>query len=68
MNADIHRFNNHVALAFIGSDGGTVYLTATDALIIARTLAQFAEDIHAKKFTDSTLPTVSWPLSNGGKK
>ena len=66
--ANIHRFHRFVAVAFIGIDGETVYLTADDARRLAAALQACADDVSACSFIESDFRTVSFPLSNNGSR
>ena len=68
VSADVHRFHGFAAVAFIGIDGGTVYLTAADARRLADVLQACAADIDARSFTASAFPSQSFPLANNGSR
>lgn len=66
--AHVHRFHRFAAVAFVGIDGETVYLTADDARRLASALQSCADDVDARSFTESEFQTVSFPLSNNGSR
>lgn len=59
VKASIHRFGDSVALAFIGADGETVYIDASQAEQLAGGILECVENIRAVKFADSNFRTRS---------
>ncbi|WP_034850360.1 hypothetical protein [Inquilinus limosus] len=53
--AQVHRFREHVAIYLQG--GETVYLTAAQARAISTALADCAEDVEQRSFTESRFGT-----------
>lgn len=69
VSAHVHRFQHFAAVAFLGVDGQTVYMTAGDAAALAQALQECVEDIRTRpRFPDSQFTTVSLPLSNNGDR
>lgn len=54
----LYRFSNTVG---INASGPTVYITASDALHMARQLKTIAKSIASEKFTDSQCVTMTIP-------
>ncbi len=61
VNAHIHRFGDSVALAFLGADGETVYLDATQAEQLAGAILECVESIRTVKFSASNFGSRSVP-------
>lgn len=69
VSAHVHRFNSFAAVAFLGVDGQTVYMTASDAAALAQALQECADDIRTRpNFAESRFSSVSLPLSNNGSR
>lgn len=62
VSAHVHRFHESVAVAFLGADGETVYLTQQDARALARLLIECADDISARDFTASQFTGAGFDL------
>jgi hypothetical protein len=57
--AFVHRFHDKVAVSLFGEDSGvTQYLEPAEALQLSRALAACVDDIGARKFTESGLPSI----------
>lgn len=65
----VHRFQGFAAIAFIGVDGETVYMTASDAAALAQALQECADDIRTRpNFAESRFSTAEFALSNNGSR
>jgi hypothetical protein len=60
-----YRFCDSVAVAFLGCDGDTQYLTAKEARSLARALHAGARSIEREKFAQSNVPITTIPLTGG---
>ena len=61
--ADVHRFCDSVAVAFLGIKGQTVYMSAKEARSLARALHACARSIDSVTFSASNFPTTEIPLN-----
>ena len=69
VSAHVHRFNSFAAVAFLGVDGQTVYMTASDAAALAQALQECADDIRTLlNFAESQFSTAEFALSNNGSR
>lgn len=69
VSAHVHRFNRFAAVAFLGVDGPTLYLTPEDAAALAQALQECADDIRTlPNFAESQFSTAEIALSNGGSR
>lgn len=58
-SVSVHRFGDRAALAILGQDGETVYLSADQARQVAANLNACADSIAACTFTESSFRAES---------
>lgn len=63
----IHRFGDKCALAILGQDGGTVYMTAKQARKVAQQFYICARSIERESFGDSSVNLPSVDIGSGSK-
>lgn len=64
VKASIHRFGNSVAISFLGVDGETVYLDATQAEEFAKGVLECVNSVRSVKFSESTFGTKTYLPTN----
>jgi hypothetical protein len=64
---NIHRFGDKAALAILGQDGGTVYMTAKQARKVAQQLYICARSIERESFLNSSVVLPSISIGKGEK-
>lgn len=63
----VHRFHHKAALAILGQDGGTVYMTAKQARKVAHQLYICARSIERESFGQSSVSLPSVDIGDGTK-